>query len=76
MKEKAKIYTYTIVNVPTEEFKGLSPYVIAVIEKEGKLEKTLTRIEGYKDGMKINIGDEIMYSGIDEQGNEIYKFVK
>lgn len=31
---KGKIYTYSVINTPTDEFKTLAPYVVAIIELE------------------------------------------
>lgn len=72
MGEKARIYTYTIIYVPTEAFKDKTPYVVAVVE-EGS-ERRFTRIEGYKESQDIYVGMEVEYSGTDENGKPLYKF--
>ena len=67
MKEY-KIYTYTIIYVATEEFIAKIPYIMAVAEdNDGK--KFLTRVEGYEDGMKFEIGNIIKFKEEDSNGN-------
>lgn len=72
MKEYT-IYTYTIINVPTQEFKDKVPYVMAVAEDEAG-ERFLTRIENYSKDMSIAIGDTIKYLDTDAEGNIICQF--
>ena len=72
MKEY-KIYTYTIINVPTQEFKDKVPYVMAVAEDVSGY-RFLTRIENYTEGMQIAIGDTVKYLDTDAEGNIICQF--
>lgn len=67
------IYTYTIINVPTQEFKDKVPYVMAVAQDDLG-ERFLTRIENYTAGMPIAIGDTIKYLETDAEGNIICQF--
>jgi len=72
MAEKAKVYTYTVINSASEEFKDKVPYVVAVLEnKNGRF---ASFIEGYKDGINVDIGMEVEFSRFDEAQNPIYKF--
>ncbi|SES87456.1 Zn-ribbon domain-containing OB-fold protein [Anaerobranca gottschalkii] len=73
MSNKGRLYTYTIVNVPTEKFKGQTPYLIGIVE-EGE-NRVLSKIEGYEEGKNINIGDEVDFVYFDEYGNKVYKLV-
>jgi len=72
MAKKAKIYTYSIIYSPSEEFKDKVPYVAGVLEENN--ERFSSFIEGYKDGMDIKIGMEVEFSRFDEAGNVVYKF--
>ena len=72
MAKKAKIYTYSIVYSPSEEFKDKVPYVVAVLEENN--ERFSTFVEGYKEDLDIKIGMEVEFSRFDEAGNVVYKF--
>ena len=72
MNKKAKIYTYTIIYSSTEEFKDKTPYAAGIVEIEQG--KVAALIEGYKDGLKIEIGMEVDFSHLDAKGNAIYRF--
>lgn len=54
---KGKIYTYSVINTPTEEFKTLAPYVVAIIELEEGTKITSQIVDCDPD--KIEIGDEV-----------------
>jgi uncharacterized protein len=54
---KGKIYTYSVINTPTEEFKTLAPYVVAIIELEEGTKITSQIVDC--DPEKIEIGDEV-----------------
>jgi len=70
--EEYKVYTYTIINVPTNEFKDKAPYLMAIVTNK-KGSKFMTRIEGYDEGDKIKIGDKVKYKEKDSLGNIICK---
>ena len=72
MKNTAKIYTYSIIYSPSEEFKDKVPYVVAVLEKGN--ERFSSLIEGYRDGMEVRIGMPVTYCKDDDAGNPIYVF--
>ncbi|AEG19307.1 Zn-ribbon domain-containing OB-fold protein [Methanobacterium paludis] len=54
---KGKIYTYSVINTPTDEFKTLAPYVVAIIELEEGTKITSQIVDCDPD--KIEIGDEV-----------------
>ena len=68
MKEYS-IFTYTIIYVPTDEFKGRVPYAVAVVCDDK--EKFLTRIDDYKETDNIKIGDIVYFKEYDKKGNII-----
>lgn len=73
MEKTAKIYTYTVVRAPAKAFAEKAPFAIGVLENDGE-PKFSAFIEGYKDGMEINVGDIVYFSHTDEKGRAIYKF--
>lgn len=54
---KGKIYTYSVINTPTEEFKTLAPYVVAIIELEEGTKITSQIVDC--NPKEIEIGDEV-----------------
>lgn len=68
----AKVYTYSVVRTAALSFSDQVPYVVAVLEEDGK--RFSTRIDGYEEGMSIEIDQEVTYAYQDALGNAIYKF--
>ncbi len=67
---EGKIHTYSVIHTPTEEFKALSPYIVAIIElNEGA--KITSQIVDCKEN-NIQIGDdvELVFRKIREEGDE------
>ncbi len=73
MPENARIYTYTVIHVGAVEFSNKVPYVVAVVDDNES--KFLTRIEGYREDLDIQIGMEVQFLKVDENGNCIYSFI-
>lgn len=74
MSKKGKIYTYSIIYAAAEDFKDHTPYVAAVVEVEGK--KALTLLEGYIKDQPVEIGMEVEFSRLDNNGKALYKFIR
>ncbi len=73
MAKKAKIYTYSIINSASADFVDKVPYVVAILEDPaGK--KFASFIEGYKEGLNVEIGMDVELVKEDEAGRAIYKF--
>ena len=68
---KATIYTYSVVYSSTEEFKDKTPYLTAILENE-KGERFASLVDGYKDGAAVAVGQEVTYTGEDENGKATY----
>lgn len=73
MNKRAKIYTYSIINVASVDFKDKVPFAVAVVENEDG--RFMTFLEGYEEGKEINIGMEVEFSRLNEDGKPIYKFI-
>ncbi|CCU83778.1 conserved hypothetical protein [Mesotoga infera] len=67
----AIIYTYSVIDVPTAEFVGKTPYAVALVEREDG-SRVLTRILNYTTATKLEIGMRVLESGQDEKGNLLY----
>lgn len=65
------IYTYSVIYSTTPAFVDRVPYATALLERENG-EKFASILLGYKEGMNIEIGQEVNPAGIDEKGNELY----
>lgn len=73
MNRKGTIYTYTIIYSAAEAFKDKTPYVVALVEEEGKRVPTL--LEGYDGSQIVSIGMEVEFVREDAAGNSIYKLM-
>ncbi len=73
MNKRGRIYTFTIIHTASEAFKDMTPYVVAVVEDDR--EKFFARIEGYDRDREVNIGMEVEFSGLDDGGRPVYKFI-
>ena len=69
----ANIYSYTVIRSSTEAFTSKLPYVVAVLENETGTRFTAF-IEGYQDGMDIEIGRTVKFLNEDMAGRKIYTF--
>ena len=65
----AKIYTFTRIHMAAETFKDETPFVIAIIEEEGK-KNFLARIEGNPE---VKIGDLVESTGTTIGDQPVYK---
>lgn len=74
LSKKARIYTYTIIHVGSEEFSERVPYLMAVVEDEQS--RFLTRVEGYSGDQEIQIGMEVEFFKNNESGKSIYSLIK
>lgn len=69
-----KIYAFSIINVPTEKFKGKTPYAVALVERtDGS--KILTRLINFDSEKKLEIGMDVRESGTDEKGNVLFEIL-
>ena len=60
------IVSYTIINVPTPEFAGESPYGLAVIQT-GDGERLLARLPA-EDNDRLSVGGNVVYDHTDQHG--------
>ncbi len=67
---KGKIHTYSIIHTPTEEFKSLSPYTVAIIELEEGAKITSQIVDCQKNEVKIGDDVELVFRKIKEEGDE------
>lgn len=71
---EGRIYTYSIINVPTAEFAGKTPYAVLVVELEDG-QRMLSRLENFTSEMKLEIGMKVVESGRDDSGNLLFSVV-
>ena len=67
---KGKIHTYSTIHTPTEEFKALSPYTVAIIELEEGAKITSQIVDCQKNEVKIGDDVELVFRKIKEEGDE------
>lgn len=65
-----KIFSYSIINTPTDDFKLIAPYAVAIIELEEGAKVTSQIIDC--DPEDINIGDEVemVFRKVTEDGKD------
>jgi uncharacterized OB-fold protein len=73
MSRRGTVITYSVVHSGTDDFKHMTPYVVALVEENQR--KRITRIEGYTENTVINVGMEVEFLTDDEKGNSIYRFI-
>ncbi len=74
MNEKAKIYTYSIIYTASLDFADKVPFVVAVLENEEN-DRFMSFIEGYEKEKDIEIGMDVEFSRLNDDGNPIYRFI-
>lgn len=75
MENKAKIYTYSIIYTASLDFADKVPFAVAVVESQEN-GRFMTFVEGYEEGKKIEVGMEVEFSRMNQDGNPIYKFIQ
>jgi uncharacterized OB-fold protein len=67
---KGKIHSYSVIHTPTDDFKLISPYVVAIIELEEGAMITSQIVDS--DGDNVEIGDEVevVFRKIREEGDD------
>jgi len=65
-----KIYTYSVINTPTDEFKEIAPYAVAIVKLDEGAKLTTQIVDCELDD--IGIGDEVemVFRKIREQGED------
>lgn len=67
---KGKIHSYSIIHTPTEEFKVISPYVVAIIELEEGAKITSQIVDNNDEDVQIGDEVELVFRKIKEEGDE------
>lgn len=65
-----QIYSYSIINTPTDDFKEIAPYAVAIVELNEGAKVTTQIVDCQSD--EIHIGDEVemVFRKIREQGED------
>lgn len=72
MSETAEIYTWTVINSSTEAFKAKIPYLAAIVAKPDGT-RVAALVDGWSQGVPIDIGTPVTHVGEDALGNPIYR---
>jgi Predicted nucleic-acid-binding protein containing a Zn-ribbon len=65
-----KIMSYSVIHTPTDEFKNISPYAVAIIELEEGAKITSQIVDCNPDEIEIGQGVELVFRKIREEGDE------
>jgi len=67
---QGKIYTYSVIHTPTEEFKTMAPYVVAIVELEEGAKITTQIVDCKPEDVKIGNHVEMVFRKIREEGDD------
>jgi len=70
LKGKGKIHSFSIVETPTDDFKTISPYAVAIIELEEGAKLTSQLVDCNLDEIEIGDPVEMVFRKIREDGKE------
>ena len=65
---KGKIYTYSVIRSPPDDFKKIAPYAVAVIELEEGAKLTSQLVDCDVDNIEIGDSVEMVFRRISEDG--------
>jgi uncharacterized protein len=65
-----KIMSYSVIHTPTDEFKNISPYAVAIIELEEGAKITSQIVDCNTDDIEIGQEVELVFRKIREEGAE------
>jgi uncharacterized protein len=65
-----KIHSYSIINTPTDEFKVIAPYAVAIIELEEGAKITSQIVDCNNDDIEIGHEVELVFRKIKEEGDD------
>ncbi|MDO5835114.1 MAG: Zn-ribbon domain-containing OB-fold protein [Methanobacterium sp.] len=65
-----KIMSYSVIHTPTDEFKNISPYAVAIIELEEGAKITSQIVDCNPDEIGIGQEVELVFRKIREEGDE------
>lgn len=67
---EGKIHTYSVINTPTEEFKTIAPYVVAIVELEEGAKITTQIVDCKPEDVEIGDEVEMVFRKIKEEGDD------
>jgi len=67
---EGKIYTYSVIHTPTDEFKTLAPYVVAIVELEEGAKITSQIVDCDPNAIDIDDEVEMVFRKIKEEGDD------
>ncbi len=65
---KGKIHTYSVIRSPSDEFKTIAPYVVAIVELDEGAKLTAQLVDCEVDDVKIGDPVEMVFRKISEDG--------
>ncbi|WP_414469891.1 Zn-ribbon domain-containing OB-fold protein [Methanobacterium sp. ACI-7] len=65
-----KIHTYSVITTPTDEFKTIAPYVVAIVELEEGTKLTTQIVDCDPEDVKIGDEVEMVFRRIKEEGDD------
>ena len=65
-----KIHSYSVINTPTDEFKDIAPYVVAIVELEEGAKITTQIVDCDPDSIEIGDDVEMVFRRVREEGED------
>jgi len=69
-KGKGKIHSYSVIHAPSNEFKNIAPYVVAIVELEEGVKITTQIVDCDPNNIKIGDKVEMVFRKIREEGKD------
>ena len=67
---KGRIHSYSVINTPTDEFKDIAPYVVAIVELEEGARVTSQIVDCDPDSIEIGDEVEMVFRRVREEGED------
>lgn len=69
LKGEGKIHSYSVINTPTDDFKLIAPYVVAIVELEEGAKITTQIVDCEPEDVEIGNEVELVFRKIREEGD-------
>jgi uncharacterized OB-fold protein len=69
-KGKGKVYSYSVVHTPTDDFKEVAPYAVAIVELDEGAKLTTQLVDCDVDDIEIGDSVEMVFRKIREDGED------
>ena len=73
MSRCGTILTYSVIRSGAVGFQDRIPYLLALVEEDRQIR--MAQVEGFTEGTKVSIGQEVEFVVEDGRGNPVYRLL-